>query len=273
MIPKIIHYCWLSDDPIPENLQNYINGWSKIMPDYTIIKWDRHRFNLDEHPFAKAAFDDGKYAFAADYIRVYALYTMGGIYLDSDVEVYKPFDQYLDSSFFTSFETHISTFLYKRLIGRYIDGNGNRFKDFRTIPGIGMQAAIIGSEKESPFITKLFDFYSTQTYQTDLGAYRIVATTVFAQLAEPFGFRYVDELQELKDHVVVYPSHIFSSLENFNKDKAVALHVCYGGWVSGPKRLKKIIKKIPFVRDLYLLYFIITKVSYFKSQIPEGMRL
>lgn len=273
MIPKIIHYCWLSDEPIPEDLQKYIDGWRKMMPDYEIIKWDRHRFDLDKHSFAKAAFEDKKYAFAADYIRVYALYTMGGIYLDSDVEVYQSFDPYLDCSFFTSFETHISNFLYKQLIGRYIDKTGKRYKDVRTIPGIGMQAAIIGSEKGSSFITKLFNFYSNQTYQTDLGAYRIVATTVFAQLAESFGFCYIDGLQYLKDNVVVYPSQVFSSVENFDKNKAMALHVCYGGWVGGHKRIKNFIKKIPFARNLYLLYFIITKVTYFKSQIPEGMRL
>ncbi len=40
MIPKIIHYCWLSDDPIPDNLSRCIDTWHKFMPDYRFIKWD-----------------------------------------------------------------------------------------------------------------------------------------------------------------------------------------------------------------------------------------
>ena len=41
------------------------------------------------------AFDNKKYAFAADYIRLYALYNYGGIYLDMDVEVLKPYGDLL----------------------------------------------------------------------------------------------------------------------------------------------------------------------------------
>ena len=31
MIPKVIHYCWLSGDPIPEKLQRCLDSWKKFL--------------------------------------------------------------------------------------------------------------------------------------------------------------------------------------------------------------------------------------------------
>lgn len=104
MIPKIIHYCWLSNDPIPEKLQEYMASWKKYMPHYKVIKWDFNKFNKEECPWVSEAFDNKKYAFAADYIRLYALYKYGGIYLDMDVEVLKPFDDLLQYPYFLCYE-------------------------------------------------------------------------------------------------------------------------------------------------------------------------
>lgn len=96
MIPKIIHYCWLSDDPIPKDVQGYMSTWKKHLDDYEFVKWDFNRFPKDKCAWVSEAFDCKKYAFAADYIRLYALYHYGGIYLDSDVEVLKSFDKFLE---------------------------------------------------------------------------------------------------------------------------------------------------------------------------------
>lgn len=95
MIPKIIHYCWLSGDPIPADLQRYMKTWKKHLPDYELMLWDTNRFPLDKSKWVKEAFEHKKYAFAADYIRLYALYHYGGIYLDMDVEVLKSFNPLL----------------------------------------------------------------------------------------------------------------------------------------------------------------------------------
>lgn len=104
MIPKIIHYCWLSDDPIPNELEHYMASWKKKLPDYEFILWNFSRFDKNSSVWVKEAFDNKKYAFAADYIRLYALYTMGGIYLDMDVEVLKSFDDLLDRDYFIGYE-------------------------------------------------------------------------------------------------------------------------------------------------------------------------
>lgn len=95
MIPKIIHYCWLSSEPVPDNLQECMDTWKTVMPEYKWVHWNFDRFPKEQSRWVSQAFDNKKYAFAADYIRLYALYHYGGFYLDMDVEVVKPFDDFL----------------------------------------------------------------------------------------------------------------------------------------------------------------------------------
>ena len=61
MIPKIIHYCWLSDDPIPENLQTYMKSWKEVLVDYEFVKWDFSKFNKGSSKWVSDAFDNKKY--------------------------------------------------------------------------------------------------------------------------------------------------------------------------------------------------------------------
>ena len=96
MIPKIVHYCWLSNDPIPESFQIYMKSWKKFLSDYEFMLWNFDRFNKEQSIWVQEAFEKKKYAFAADYIRLYAIYNYGGFYLDMDVEVLKSFDDFLN---------------------------------------------------------------------------------------------------------------------------------------------------------------------------------
>ena len=136
MIPKKIHYCWLSNDPMPENLLKCIESWRKFLPDYELIKWDLERFPLSKNYWVKEAYENKKYAFAADYIRLYALATEGGIYLDSDVEVLKSFDNLLEYPYFICKENSPQ----------------------------GIEAAIIGAEKETPWVMECLKYYKDKHF-------------------------------------------------------------------------------------------------------------
>ena len=103
MIPKKIHYCWLSGDPLPRKIRKCMDTWRRVMPDYELKLWDTNNFDVTSVPFVHEAFRERKWAFAADYIRMHALYTEGGVYLDSDVKVLKRFDDLLGCSFFSVF--------------------------------------------------------------------------------------------------------------------------------------------------------------------------
>ena len=106
MIPKLIHYCWFGKGKKPEIFQQCLNSWRKNMPDYKIIEWNEDNVKLDESPYLKKAFENKKWAFISDVVRLKVIYTYGGIYLDTDVEIYKSFDYLLKYDAFFFFQNH-----------------------------------------------------------------------------------------------------------------------------------------------------------------------
>ena len=135
MIPKIIHYCWLSGDPIPENLAKYMKSRKEKLPDYKFMIWNFNRFDINSSIWVKEAFNAKKYAFAADYIRLFALYNYGGIYMDMDVEVIKPFDDMLDRKYLLAYEEK------------------NR-----------IEAGIMGSEPKADWLKTCLDYYKDKSF-------------------------------------------------------------------------------------------------------------
>ena len=103
-IPKIIHYCWFGGKPLPEDAKQYIQSWRKYCPDYEIIEWNETNFDLNSVPYVKEAYEEKKWAFITDYVRLFALETMGGVYMDTDVEVLKNLDIFLNTEGFSGFE-------------------------------------------------------------------------------------------------------------------------------------------------------------------------
>lgn len=104
MIPKIIHYCWFGRGQKPELALRCIESWKKYCPDYEIKEWNEDNFNLDMYPYAREAYDNRKFAFVTDIVRLYALLKEGGIYMDTDVEVLKPLDSLLQYEAVSGFE-------------------------------------------------------------------------------------------------------------------------------------------------------------------------
>lgn len=108
MIPKIIHYCWFGPKQMPRVVKRCIETWHKHMPDYKYMLWNESNSPM-EHPFVKSAYEAKKYAFVADYVRFWALYNYGGVYLDTDMYVVRSFDDLLDSDFFGGWEAPVPT--------------------------------------------------------------------------------------------------------------------------------------------------------------------
>ena len=104
MIPKIIHYCWFGKGEKPKKIHKCINTWKEKCPDYQIIEWNENNFDVNKLRYTKEAYKAKKYAFVSDVARVKALYEYGGIYLDTDVIVYKSFDAVLDFKCVLGFE-------------------------------------------------------------------------------------------------------------------------------------------------------------------------
>ena len=88
MIPKIIHYCWFGRNPLTKMAKKCIASWRKYCPDYEIIEWNEDNFDIDYCPYVREAYDAKKWAFVSDVARLYALVKMGGIYMDTDVDLH-----------------------------------------------------------------------------------------------------------------------------------------------------------------------------------------
>lgn len=105
MIPKKIHYCWFGKSEKTKLAQKCIASWKKFCPDYEIIEWNEDNFDINTNAYTKMCYQQKKYAFLTDYLRLLVINEYGGIYFDTDVEIVKSFDELLKHHAFFGFET------------------------------------------------------------------------------------------------------------------------------------------------------------------------
>lgn len=232
MIPKTLHYCWLSKDPLPTEAQECMKSWKKYMPDWNIKLWNMENFDVQSVPFVSEAVTARKWAFAADYIRVYALYTEGGVYLDSDVLVRKPMDFVLSNRAFSAIES------YPQLVEKIkaedlVDEAGNKRDPDAKIHGIQIQAAILGAEKGHPFFKDCLEYYQSHHFSVEpdgIPHEDKISPIVLAGIAEKYGFKYLDREQMLDEGFKLYPADLFCPQPYLMKPQAVAVHCCNASW-------------------------------------------
>ena len=216
-IPRIIHYCWLSDDPVPEKMKRYIADWKKKLPDYEFVKWDLNRFDMDSSDWVKEAVEKKKYAFASDYIRIYAVYHYGGIYLDMDMEVLKPFDELLDKPYMYAYESPD-----KKLI----------------------EAGCFGAEKNDPFLKACLAYYKNRHFVRADGSLDI----------RPLSKVMSCIIREKKFSLNVYSWEYFTAksfatgIETLGGN-TYAIHHFAGSWKS--KEERRVIKRARRIRKMY----------------------
>lgn len=202
MIPKIIHYCWLSNDPQPEMIRQCLASWRKYLPDYDIRLWNMDSLNYDAIPFTRDALAHRKWAFVSDYVRLYALYHEGGIYLDSDVRAFGQIDELLRNEFFSGLEMrdkeHTQVFL---------------------------EAAIMGATPGHPFIKKCLDRYDQRSFITPEGTPDLtpIPTILSEMLEQDYPWRRVDETQHLPDGITIYATDVIAN-SNCKRKRSVKLY-------------------------------------------------
>lgn len=236
MIPKIIHYCWFGGNPLPDDTLHYMETWRKFCPGYEIKRWDETNFNIDSYPYAREAYDAGKYAFVSDVARLHALATDGGIYLDTDVELVKPFDEFLHHTAFTGFETD-----------RYLT------------------SGVIGGERGCRYAVENLNAYNKRRFIRPDGSQDTTANTVvLTDYMLPRGLRLDDSFQDFPGLVAIYPRNWFcpkkSEIFGFKylPEETHAIHYFVGSWQlrSTPeyKRLRRKYRWIPyFIRKKLIL--------------------
>lgn len=104
MIPKVIHYCWFGRGEKPKLAKKCIESWKKFCPDYEIIEWNEDNFDVNKCEYTKYCYENQKWAFLSDYVRLFVVFERGGLYFDTDVEVIRSFDGLLEYDAFYGFE-------------------------------------------------------------------------------------------------------------------------------------------------------------------------
>lgn len=219
MIPKTIHYCWFGRGEKPKLAQKCIASWKKFCPDYESIEWNEDNFDIEAHPYAKSCYEQKKWAFLSDYVRLIVVEQHGGIYFDTDVELLRSPDFLLEYEAFYGFEnnTNIAT-------------------------GLGF-----GAEPHHSTIQSMVEQYMKLQPDAEGKYPLVVCPQLNTQALLPFGLRLNGQRQNVGG-AEIYPAEYFNPYESttgrLNKTKnTVSVHWYSGSWMSKGAILRSKITK------------------------------
>lgn len=219
-IPKIIHYCWFGRGDKPSDAVRYIAGWKKLLPEYRIIEWNEENFDIHVCPYVEQAYAARRFAFVSDYARGHALYEHGGVYLDTDVEVLKTFEDLLHHRSFWGFEA----------------------ENF-------IATSTIGAVPKHEILKAYLEQYHTRQFLRPDGSHDTTPNVVFVtRLWEKHGLIRNNELQVVgNDNLFLPQSHLspyeYTSGVMAPLNDAYAIHHYAKTWLSPWARVKGSIKK------------------------------
>lgn len=207
MIPKVVHYCWFGNGKKPAEFNRYFETWRRILPDYEFKEWNERNFDVNCCAYSREAYATRNYAHVSDVCRINALYAEGGIYLDTDIELLKTFDDYLHHKSFVGLESD--------LIG----------------------TGVIGSEAGAKWLKALLDYYDRTHFINIWGhTVRTPNTKILTRRVMP--------LVPEDDRPEIYPVDVFCGMDITTGKPAVtprtvAVHHYLDSWKRKPKTLRQ----------------------------------
>lgn len=224
-IPKIIHYCWFGKSEKKDLVLKCIESWKKFLPDYKIIEWNEDNFNVNSSDYTKEAYKHKKWAFVSDYVRLYALYNYGGIYLDTDVEVKNSLSKFLNYPLFLGF--HNSDTLL---------------------------TAVLGCRKENKVIKELLDLYKDKKF-TENGVMNLqinneLITNFFI---EKYTLLLNNKNQILDDNIYIFEQSFFA--EKVYGKENFTIHHGDGSWYT----IDKAMNELKTYKQYYLIMIELTR--------------
>ena len=226
MIPKIIHYCWFGGKPLPKDAQKCIASWKKYCPEYEIKRWDESNFDINCHPFVKAAYEAKAWAFVSDYARLKVVYENGGIYLDTDVELLKNLGELLKNPCYV----------------------GVQYNGYLCATGLGF-----GAVRFSPVVHAMMKKYDSITFNAQKKS-EFACPYLNNDVICNLGYKKSDGVVYLES-VTIYPPRYFDpypsgSCESFMSSETISIHHYSATWTSGKQRMKR--KLVNFVGIKYI---------------------
>lgn len=201
MIPKRIIYCWFGDKEPSDKVKECMNTWN-IHEGWEILRIDESNFDLNYNNFVKEAYEKKAYAFVSDVARLWALYNYGGVYMDTDVMVYKPLDKFLKHNFFTGFEQ----------------------------PNYPV-CATMGAVKGNPLIKEMLEAYKDRTFKLcDNWKDYETNTMIMSEILGKYFDRNKVEYQEI-NNMAIYPQEVFTNRLLTQKEESYTEHLMFGNWI------------------------------------------
>lgn len=222
-IPKVIHYCWFGRNEKSEFINTCIDSWKLYLPDYEIVEWNEDNFDVSSNQFVQEAYKEKKWAFVSDYVRLYALYHYGGIYLDTDVEIIKNMDAFLDKECFSGFESADS------------------------IP-----TGIMGAVKHHPAIEKLLSYYERRSFYLPNGELDMKPNVeIITNMSLEDGFIPNGNFQVLSNGFHIYPKDYFCPKDYVSgkvnlTENTYCIHHFNASWTSKKHKRKRAIRVFLF---------------------------
>lgn len=219
-IPKIIHYCWFGGNEIPKIEAECIASWKKYLKGYTFKLWNEQNFDVKSSKWTLAAYQDKKYAFVADYVRLAVLYEYGGIYLDTDIKLIKSFDRLLDQDAFMGFED-----------------------------GVCVSCGVIAVKSHNKFIKEILDVYNSDSFLYE--EHKQANVKIITKFLCRYGLKQNNEEQHIYG-IHIYPKTYFNPMDyygNWDKTKhTYCIHLYSGSWLSKEEQEKLQRRKKTLVR-------------------------
>ncbi len=222
VIPKIIHYCWFGCGEKPKLAQKCIASWRVFCPDYEIIEWNEDNYDVNSTPYTRYCYENHKWAFLSDFVRLHVVHQHGGIYFDTDVEVIASIDGLLDNGAFFAFENaqNVAT-------------------------GLGF-----GAEKNSKYVRAMMDQYSFLN-ETEVVLRGCPPLNTKALL--PFGLRLDGSLQK-HDDLLLLPVEYMNPYDDPTgrlsiTDNTVSIH-----WYSKSNLSKRAILRSKLTRPIHRVF-------------------
>lgn len=205
MIPKKIHYVWVGGNEKNNTIKQCMKTWGKHLEGYEVIEWNENNFDIDSHPFVKAAYKAKKWAYVSDYIRAYVIYKYGGIYLDTDILVLDNFDRFLNNRAFVGFENPQYPF-----------------------------TAVFGAEPGHPLVKDMIEYYDRlDEYKFDFEKNNTISVSDL--LIKKYHCKIGNKFQILDEDIAVYPDTVLCN----PSENSISIHVFTGTWLEGKKALAR----------------------------------
>lgn len=215
-IPKIIHYCWFSGNPMPADLISCINTWKEICPDYEIICWNEENYDVKKNRYTREAYSMKKWGFIPDVVRLEILYEYGGFYFDTDVRMVKNLESL----------RYQNAFCGRERAGHVNFGGGS------------------GSIKGNDVIKKILEFRIDEPFDLGNGKFNAEASGYYESTPLMLMGLNIEDYNQKLEGINIYASEFFSPYNYINGEsiyceKTYSIHCFNGSWTDGGNVMRK----------------------------------